>query len=71
MGVLTNNVLERQALGLIEVIYDAAVAPDRRQEVLEQLVGVVGATVGSLFLQETSRELPRKWGSPRVAHAST
>ncbi len=58
MGALANDVLERQALALIGPIYDAAVDPDRWHEVLEQLVGVVGASVGSLFLQETRSAHP-------------
>ena len=58
MGAVTNDVLETQALALIDPIYDAAVDPDRWHELLEQLVGVVGASVGSLFLQETRSAHP-------------
>jgi DNA-binding CsgD family transcriptional regulator len=48
------DALEKQASGLIESIYDAAVSPDRWDEFLEQLLGVVGADVSSIFLQDTN-----------------
>jgi DNA-binding CsgD family transcriptional regulator len=48
------DALEKQASGLIESIYDAAVSPDRWDGFLEQLLGVVGADVSSIFLQDTN-----------------
>lgn len=52
------NALEKQALGLVESIYAAAVSPERWHDLLEQLIGVVGATRGSIFLQDTNTARP-------------
>ncbi len=46
MGALANDVLERRALDLVSPICEAAADPDPWHEFLEQLVGVVGASVG-------------------------